>query len=55
MSEDNDKESKTEEATSRRVEAALEKGNMPTSREVGLFASIIAVAVALPAPSPTSR
>lgn len=48
MSEDNDKESKTEEATSRRVEDALEKGNMPASREVGLFASIIAVAVALP-------
>ncbi len=48
MAEQPDKESKTEDATPRRVEEAQNKGNMPVSREVAPFASIVAVAVSLP-------
>ena len=48
MSDNNDKDSKTEEATSKRVEDAFDKGNMPTSREVGLFATILALTISLP-------
>jgi flagellar biosynthesis protein FlhB len=48
MAEQPDKESKTEEATPRRVEEARGKGNTPVSREVGPFASITAIAVSLP-------
>ena len=48
MAEQPDKESKTEEATPRRVVEAHGKGNMPVSREVGPFASIVAIAVSLP-------
>lgn len=47
MSERPDRDSQTEEATPRRIEDALKKGNLPVSREVGAFASIIAIAVAL--------
>jgi len=45
MSEAPDKEAKTEEATPRRVDEALEKGNIPVSREAGLLASIIGIAI----------
>ncbi len=41
MSEKPDKESKTEEATPKKIDDAIEKGNTPTSREAGLFASMI--------------
>ncbi len=43
MSDDTDKESKTEEATERKVSDALEKGNVPYSRETALFASLLGI------------
>lgn len=43
MSEDTDKESKTEEATEKKVADAIEKGNTPHSREIGIFASMLAI------------
>jgi len=48
MAEDNDKESKTEEATPRKIEDAIQKGNTPVSREVAQFASIMGVALLVP-------
>lgn len=48
MSEGADKESKTQEATPRRIEEALNKGQTPFSREVVSFATILAVALLLP-------
>lgn len=47
MSEDNDKESKTEEASEKKISDALEKGNVPFSREATLFASLICILVSL--------
>lgn len=47
MSEKPDKESKTEEATPRRIEEALRKGNTPVSREAISFASIVGITVAV--------
>lgn len=46
MSEEPDKESKTEEATPRHLDEAIKKGNTPLSREVGALASIIGIALA---------
>src|SRR6476646_8037718 len=43
MSEGADKESKTLEATEKRVQDALEKGNVPVSREMSGFASLLAI------------
>ena len=43
MSEGADKESKTLEATEKRVQDALEKGNVPVSREMAGFASLLAI------------
>ena len=48
MAEQPDKESKTEEATPRRIEDAIQKGNTPVSREVAQFASILAIAACVP-------
>ncbi len=48
MAEQPDKESKTEEATPRRIEEAISKGNTPVSREVAQFASILAIAGCVP-------
>jgi len=48
MAEKPDKESKTEEATPRRIEDAIKKGNTPVSREVAQFASILAIAACVP-------
>jgi flagellar biosynthesis protein FlhB len=48
MAEQPDKESKTEEATPRRIEEAIRKGNTPVSREVTQFASILAIAACVP-------
>jgi flagellar biosynthetic protein FlhB len=48
MAEDQDRESKTEEATPRRVEEALAKGNQPFSRELGSAAALIAVGLGFP-------
>ncbi|MQT12753.1 flagellar biosynthesis protein FlhB [Segnochrobactrum spirostomi] len=44
---DEDKESKTEEASEKKVSDALEKGNVPFSREASLFASMLGVLVVL--------
>lgn len=41
MAEKPDRESKTEEATPRRLDEALSKGNTPVSREVGPFFTIL--------------
>jgi flagellar biosynthetic protein FlhB len=43
MAEDQDKESKTEEPTEKRIADAVEKGNVPIAREATLFGSIAAV------------
>ena len=48
MAEEQDKESKTEEATPHRIEEAIKKGNTPVSREVAQFASILAIASCVP-------
>lgn len=45
MSEGADKESKTEEATEKKISDAIEKGNLPFSREAPILASIIAFLV----------
>lgn len=41
MAEDQDKESKTEEPTEKRIADAIEKGNVPMARDVTLFGSLI--------------
>lgn len=43
MAEDDDKDSKTEDATEKKKQDAIEKGNTPFSREVTAFASAIAI------------
>jgi flagellar biosynthesis protein FlhB len=43
MAEDDDKESKTEDATEKRKQDAIEKGNTPFSRELTAFASAVAI------------
>jgi flagellar biosynthesis protein FlhB len=43
MAEDVDKESKTEEATEKKIRDTVEKGQLPHSRETGIFASFIAI------------
>jgi flagellar biosynthetic protein FlhB len=47
MAQDDDKESKTEEATEKKVSDALEKGNTPFSREAPLFASMLGILIVL--------
>jgi flagellar biosynthetic protein FlhB len=43
VAEDDDKESKTESPTAKRMTDAAEKGNLPFSREITAFASTVAV------------
>ena len=45
MSEGPDKESKTEEATEKKIRDAVEKGNVPFSREAATLASLLGMAV----------
>lgn len=45
MSEGADKESKTEEATEKRIRDTIDKGKLPQSRETPLFASFTAVLI----------
>lgn len=45
MSQGQDKESKTEEPTEKKISDALEKGNVPRSRELPIFASLLGVLV----------
>jgi len=42
MSEDQDREGRTEDATEKRVADAIDKGNVPVAREATLFGSIVA-------------
>ena len=46
MSSKPDKESKTEEATEKKIADAIEKGNVPHSREISVFASLIGMLIA---------
>jgi flagellar biosynthetic protein FlhB len=45
MSKPEDKESKTEEATEKKISDAIEKGNVPFSREAGPFASFVGLLI----------
>jgi len=45
MSEPTDKESKTEEATEKKIRDTIEKGKLPSSRETTLLASFLAILV----------
>ena len=47
MADGEDKESKTEAATERRVREAIEKGDIPFSREAPVFASTLGLLIAL--------
>ncbi|MFG1421495.1 flagellar biosynthesis protein FlhB [Roseixanthobacter liquoris] len=47
MSEAPDKESQTEEASEKKINDAVEKGNVPFSREVTLFASLVGILLCL--------
>jgi flagellar biosynthesis protein FlhB len=47
VAEATDKESKTEEPTEKKVADAVEKGNVPRSKELSVFASLIGVLVAI--------
>ncbi|WP_346907395.1 flagellar biosynthesis protein FlhB [uncultured Roseibium sp.] len=42
MAEDTDKDSKTEEPTEKKIQDAIEKGNIPTSKEAPILASFLA-------------
>ncbi len=52
MAGPDDRESKTEEATPRKIEEALKKGNTPFTREVGNAAALIAFGLFLPIAAP---
>ncbi|MBL8578402.1 MAG: flagellar biosynthesis protein FlhB [Mesorhizobium sp.] len=43
MAEDVDKESKTEEASEKKIRDTIEKGNLPQSKETGILASFVAI------------
>jgi flagellar biosynthesis protein FlhB len=45
MSEDQDEDSKTEDPSQKRLDEALEKGNVATSKEVGSFFTVLVLAV----------
>lgn len=47
MADKEDQESRTEEPTEKRVHDAIEKGNVPFSREAGLFGSLSALTLCL--------
>lgn len=47
MSDAPDKESKTENATEKKISDAIEKGNVPSSREAPIFASLAGLLLAL--------
>lgn len=47
MAEDQERDSKTEEPTEKRISDAVEKGNVPVAREATLFGSIAAMLAAL--------
>ncbi len=47
MADSEDKESKTEAPSEKKIRDALEKGNIPFSREAPMFASIVAILIVL--------
>ena len=47
MAEGEDKDSKTEEPTEKKIRDAVDKGNVPFSREVPIFASTLGMLVFL--------
>lgn len=47
MADDQDKDSKTEDASEKKIADAIEKGNVPVSREATLFASLLGVLACL--------
>ncbi|WP_112664662.1 flagellar biosynthesis protein FlhB [Microvirga flavescens] len=47
MAEEADKESKTEAATDKKIRDAIEKGNIPFSKEAPVFASIVGLLIVL--------
>lgn len=47
MAESDDKESKTEPASEKKIRDAIEKGNVPFSREAGTFASLVSIIIIL--------
>ncbi|WP_045229847.1 flagellar biosynthesis protein FlhB [Agrobacterium rubi] len=47
MSDGEDKDSKTEDATEKKMSDAMEKGNVPSSHEASLFASTLAIYIYL--------
>jgi flagellar biosynthetic protein FlhB len=47
MAEGEDKDSKTEEPTEKKIRDAVDKGNVPFSREVPVFASTLGMLVFL--------
>jgi flagellar biosynthesis protein FlhB len=47
MADEADDDSKTEEASERKIQDALDKGNVPFSRETVMFASLVAILAAL--------
>ena len=47
MAEDRDQESKTEDASEKKIHDAVERGDVPVSREVSLLASLSAILIAL--------
>jgi flagellar biosynthetic protein FlhB len=46
MAEDTDRESKTEEATEKKINDSVERGNTPFSREAPIFASLVCMLLA---------
>ena len=47
MSDDQDADSKTEEATEKKLHDSVERGNVPVSREVSLLASMAAMLIVM--------
>src|SRR5690606_13059257 len=45
MAEEQDKESKTEEATEKKIRDTIEKGQLPFSKELPVFASFLGILV----------
>ena len=46
MSDERDSESKTEEATEKKLHDAIEHGDVPVSREMSILASLAAILIA---------
>ena len=45
MADDQDKDSKTEEATEKKIQDALDKGNVPFSKELGVFNGLVGLLI----------